>query len=191
MTTILRRPELSTEQRFGICLVNVMPIRWQLDSCYVNNGIEPPCATTPYLDPENLALYDPHAYPAPRQRAWESTGRRPRGILPFHCDIRSITYGGDGIRPNLATSSYHENPDPRIQSGGDDRGPNHSAHLVTRSHPSELEPRIHSMQNGVEDRLIRAIEELVLVSERQDKRLELIESPIARIHWGELDTGNR
>ncbi|KAJ0135540.1 putative 26S proteasome subunit rpt4 [Fusarium oxysporum f. sp. albedinis] len=78
--------------------------------------------------------------------------------------------------------SYHENPEPRIQSGGDDKGPNHSAHLVTRSHPSELEPRKHSMQNGVEDRLIRANEELKIVSQRQDKRLELMESAIARIH---------
>ncbi|KAF4951686.1 hypothetical protein FGADI_7280 [Fusarium gaditjirri] len=161
-----------------------------IDTFYVNNGIEPPWATTPYPDPENRALYDPHVFPAPRQRAWESPFRRPRGIPPLHPDMRSIAYGGEGVRPNLATRSYHENFDPRIQSGGEDRGRYHSTQLMTRSHPSELEPRIHSMQNGVEDRLIRAIEELMIVSKQQDQRLELMESALARIPRGESNTEN-
>ncbi|RBQ84224.1 hypothetical protein FVER53263_20789 [Fusarium verticillioides] len=159
-----------------------------IDSFYVKNGIEPPWATTPYPDPENRVLYDPHAFPAPRQRAWESPARRPRGIPPLRRDIGLITYDGDDPRPSLATRSYHENPDLRMQSGGKIRGPNHPTNLVTRSHPSELEPRMHSMQNGVDDRLIRAIEELMLVSKRQDQRLELMESAIARIPWEESNT---
>lgn len=56
----------------------------EIDSFYVQIGLQPPRATTPYPDPRNAVRYMALEYPAPRRRTLENHDRRRLREMPSH-----------------------------------------------------------------------------------------------------------
>ncbi|OBS20243.1 hypothetical protein FPOA_06630 [Fusarium poae] len=93
----------------------------EIDSFYVEIGVPPPWATTPYPDPCNAVRYMALEYPAPRRRALEHPDRRRLKATHFNREVGSKGYNKANIKSKLAAWPYDGEPESMMHGGGDDR----------------------------------------------------------------------